>query len=65
WGQIKVRFETGAAVVHIFVMTLGYSRRAYVEGFEHERLASLLTAHEHAFEGEHGVRSRSVTFVSS
>lgn len=50
WGQIKVRFETGAAVVHIFVMTLGYSRRAYVEGFEHERLASLLAAHEHAFE---------------
>jgi transposase len=35
--------------VHIFVMTLGYSRRAYVEGFENERLTSLLAAHEHAF----------------
>ena len=49
WGQIKVRFESGPAKVHVFVMTLGYSRRAYVEGFAHERLASLLAAHEHAF----------------
>lgn len=49
WGQVKVRFESGPAKAHVFVMTLGYSRRAYVEGFEHERLASLLAAHEHAF----------------
>ncbi|WP_228536351.1 IS21 family transposase [Noviherbaspirillum malthae] len=49
WGQIKVRFAHGPAEVHIFVMTLGYSRRAYVEGFENERLTSLLAAHEHAF----------------
>jgi transposase len=49
WGEIKVRFERGPAKVHLFVMTLGYSRRAYIEGFEHERLASLLAAHERAF----------------
>lgn len=49
WGEIKVRFESGPATVHVFVMTLGYSRRAYVEGFEHERLVSLLAAHERAF----------------
>lgn len=49
WGEIKVRFETGPAKVHVFVMTLGFSRRAYVEGFEHERLVSLLAAHERAF----------------
>jgi transposase len=49
WGQVKVRFDAGPAEVHIFVMTLGYSRRAYAEGFENERLPSLLAAHEHAF----------------
>lgn len=49
WGQIKVRFGGEPAVVHVFVMTLGYSRRGYAEGFENERLASLLAAHEHAF----------------
>lgn len=49
WGEVKVRFERGPAKVHVFVMTLGFSRRAYVEGFEHERLASLLAAHERAF----------------
>jgi len=50
WGQIRVRFARGPVEVHVFVMTLGYSRRAYAEGFEHERLGSLLAAHEHAFE---------------
>jgi transposase len=49
WGQIKVNFADGPAQVHVFVMTLGYSRRAYAEGFENERLANLLAAHEHAF----------------
>lgn len=49
WGQAKVRFDAGTVEVHIFVMTLGYSRRAYAEGFENERLPSLLAAHEHAF----------------
>jgi transposase len=49
WGQVKVRFAAGPAEVHVFVMTLGYSRRAWAEGFENERMASLLAAHEHAF----------------
>ena len=49
WGQVKVRFGETVATVHVFVMTLGYSRRCWVEGFENERLASLLAAHEHAF----------------
>jgi Integrase core domain len=35
--------------VHIFVLTLGYSRRAWGEGYAHERMASLLAAHEHGF----------------
>jgi transposase len=50
WGQVRVRFDTTPATVHIFVMTLGYSRRAWVEGFVNERLSHLLAAHEHAFE---------------
>lgn len=49
WGQIKVRFGDEPVVVHVFVMTLGYSRRGYAEGFENERLANVLAAHEHAF----------------
>jgi transposase len=50
WGQVRVRFASGPAAVHVFVMTLGFSRRAWAEGYEHERIDSLLSAHEHAFE---------------
>jgi transposase len=50
WGQVRVRFASGPAEVHVFVLTLGYSRRAWAEGYENERLGSLLAAHEHAFE---------------
>ena len=49
WGQVRVRFVSGPAVVHVFVLTLGYSRRAWAEGYENERLSALLAAHEHAF----------------
>ncbi len=49
WGQVRVRFDAGAAEVHIFVLTLGYSRRSWAEGYEHERMESLLSAHEHGF----------------
>ena len=50
WGQVRVAFDSGLAEIHVFVMTLGYARRAYAEGFEHERIGALLAAHEHAFE---------------
>jgi transposase len=49
WGQVRVRFASGPAEVHIFVLTLGYSRRAWTEGYEHERMESLLAAHENGF----------------
>jgi hypothetical protein len=48
WGQARVHFTTGPAVVHVFVLTLGYSRRAWAEGYENEQLPALLSAHEHA-----------------
>jgi len=50
-----VRFSDVPVEVHIFVMTLGYSRRAWVEGFVNERVGTLLAAHEHAFEHFGGV----------
>lgn len=49
WGQVRVRFASGPAVVHVFVLTLGYSRRAWAEGYANEQLPALLAAHEHAF----------------
>ena len=55
WGQVRVPLGEQKVEVHIFVMTLGYSRRAWGEGYEHERMESLLAAHEHAFEHFGGV----------
>ncbi|MFT3721050.1 IS21 family transposase [Pseudorhodoferax sp.] len=49
WGQVKVWFGGQPARVHVFVMTLGYSRRGYAEGYLNERMDSLLSAHERAF----------------
>jgi len=49
WGQVRTRFLSGPVEVHVFVMTLGYSRRAWAEGYENERMSALLAAHEHAF----------------
>jgi transposase len=55
WGEARVPVGAGIVKVHIFVMTLGYSRRAWAEGYEHERMESLLSAHEHGFEHFAGV----------
>ena len=49
WGQVTVSFGGQRSKVHIFVMTLGYSRRGYAEGFTSERIPDLLAAHERAF----------------
>jgi transposase len=61
WGQVRVRFASGPAAVHVFVMTLGYSRRAYAEGYENERMGALLSAHEHAF-GHFGGRTAEILY---
>jgi transposase len=50
WGEVRVLFASGSAKIHVFVMTLGYSRRCFAQGFEHERISSLMAAHEAAFE---------------
>jgi hypothetical protein len=49
WGQVKVLLGESLTVVHVFVMTLGYSRRGYGEGFLNEQQSNVLAAHENAF----------------
>jgi transposase len=49
WGQVKVPLSGVRRCLHVFVMTLGYSRRGFAMGFEGERMPDLLAAHEAAF----------------
>ena len=49
WGQALVPFRAGSAVVHVFVLTLGFSRRGFYYACADERLAQFLEAHERAF----------------
>jgi transposase len=49
WGQITVPLGGLRTKIHVFVMTLGYSRRGFALGFLHERMGDLLAAHEAAF----------------
>lgn len=50
WGQLTTTFGAERVRIHVFVMTLGYSRRGFALGFENERMPALLAAHEAAFE---------------
>lgn len=50
WGSSKVLLGEAWVRVHLFVMTLGYSRRGYVEATFDEKLSTFLSCHEHAFE---------------
>jgi transposase len=50
WGESRVVFRGGARTVHFFVLTLGFSRRAFYGASADQRLAQLLDAHERAFE---------------
>lgn len=50
WGQALVSFRASPAVVHVFVLTLGFSRRGFYYACADERLAQFLEAHERAFE---------------
>ena len=49
WGQVTVPLGGVRTEVHVFVMTLGYSRRGFAIGFLRERMPDLLAAHEAAF----------------
>jgi transposase len=50
WGQARVPFRHASAVRHIFVLTLGFSRRSYYQPCLTEALPQFLDAHERAFE---------------
>jgi hypothetical protein len=44
-----VPFRAGASIVHVFMLTLGFSRRGLYDACADERLAQFLEAHERAF----------------
>jgi transposase len=49
WGQATVPFRAGPTVVHVFVLTLGFSRRGFYHACADERMAQVQEAHERAF----------------
>lgn len=50
WGQARVFFRHRPVPLHVFVLTLGYSRRSFYEPCLGETLSQFLDAHERAFE---------------
>jgi transposase len=55
YGQMRVWIGEGWERIHLFVFTLGYSRRLFVQAYRDERLGSLLDGHERAFRQFAGV----------
>jgi len=49
WGQVRVTLGGARVVRHIFVLTLGYSRRGAYVPYLDESLGAFLDAHEAAF----------------
>jgi transposase len=50
WGSARVHFRHQPVVLHLFVLTLGYSRRHFMEPTRDERVPQLLDSHERAFD---------------
>jgi transposase len=50
WGQARVYFRAQPVALHVFVLTLGFSRRSFYQVCPDERLSQFLDAHERAFE---------------
>jgi len=50
WGTARIPFRRGPQVRHIFVLTLGFSRRSFYLPALNETLPQFLDAHERAFE---------------
>jgi len=55
YGQLQVWIGEQPETVHLFVFTLGYSRRLFTRGYRNERLATLLDGHERALRHFGGV----------
>jgi transposase len=60
FGQRRVWIADAEVRAHLFVYTLGYSRRTFAEAFPHERLSVVLEGHEHAFQHFGGVPAQVV-----
>ena len=50
WGTATVRVGQQPRVLHVFVLTLGFSRRGFYQACPNETLSQFLDAHERAFE---------------
>jgi transposase len=50
WGQARIHFRSRPIVLHVFILTLGYSRRSFHEPCLGETLSQFLDAHERAFD---------------
>jgi transposase len=50
WGQARISFRSRPVVLHVFILTLGYSRRSFHEPCLGETLSQFLDAHERAFD---------------
>jgi len=50
WGQVSAWFRERLVVLHLFVLTLGFSRRGFYYACANEQLSQFLEAHERAFE---------------
>lgn len=50
WGSTAVEIDGQFVRVHLFVMTLGFSRRIFARAYPSERLPALLDGHERAFQ---------------
>ncbi len=55
FGQCAVWIDDRLPTVHLFVYTLGFSRRLWVQAYPHERLDVVLAGHEGAFRHVGGV----------
>ena len=50
WGQARIHYRSHPVTLHVFILTLGYSRRSFHEPCLGETLSQFLDAHERAFE---------------
>jgi transposase len=55
FGQTRLWIGDRCERIHVFVMTLSYSRRLWVQAYPHEQLRALLDGHEQAFQHFGGV----------
>jgi hypothetical protein len=61
WGSTRLMVDGEVVRAHLFLMTLGYSRRTFARAYANEQLSALLDAHERAF-GHFGGRTEEILY---